>query len=367
MQSTRPFAALAILMGGLLLFLLVMFVPGALAETRAKLGSALQHGKWLTRCYRIFDAWVGALIGFAALAALYVAADFAGLLPSWLGDGSFEKTLARWSDGMLKPIVITAAGGASVFVLFGGLISKYAPQWRAPLDVVLDVDNYFRKWPKRAVPRAMMMSRFDALLKWIEGRYDRIVIVAHSQGTVITADLLRFRIWRAQQPPGRPPPPKVHLVTFGSPLRQLYAARFPALYKWVLTATAEHGIGGPALEDSGVARWINGFCSGDYVGRWLWSARDASGASSTGELIRHPAHDMPANLAPRIVVPMLARYEDISRLLKHTRELVGNSDQLECCLGYGAHTKYFDVGQIGSAWMIDHGILGALHIPPRDA
>ena len=62
-----------------------------------------------------------------------------------------------------------------------------------------------------------------------------MVVVAHSQGTVISAELLRFLASRAQLAPtpddrplldGQPLPP-VSLLTLGCPLRQLYGARFP--------------------------------------------------------------------------------------------------------------------------------------------
>ena len=70
--------------------------------------------------------------------------------------------------------------------------------------------------------------------------YEKIVIIAHSQGTVITADLLRFL--NSESDTGRPwieldPQLKEHteqgasilFFTMGCPLRQLYGARFPYL------------------------------------------------------------------------------------------------------------------------------------------
>jgi hypothetical protein len=68
--------------------------------------------------------------------------------------------------------------------------------------------------------------------------YDAILIVAHSQGTVITADLLRFlqRETKRETDPaldrlvnGNLP---IYFFTMGCPLRQLYGISFPHLYNW---------------------------------------------------------------------------------------------------------------------------------------
>jgi esterase/lipase superfamily enzyme len=79
-----------------------------------------------------------------------------------------------------------------------------------------------------------MAERFASLLRYVGSRravvdgksapfFDRIIIVSHSQGTVIAADLLRFlRVTGAELGlvDGR-----FRLVTMGSPLHQLYAQR----------------------------------------------------------------------------------------------------------------------------------------------
>ncbi len=81
-----------------------------------------------------------------------------------------------------------------------------------------------------------------------------MVIVSHSQGTVITADLmhyLRARSLALNEPNVLNTPrqaaasarelggwlgeDRVKLLTMGSPLRQLYAARFPVPYRWMLS------------------------------------------------------------------------------------------------------------------------------------
>jgi hypothetical protein len=72
--------------------------------------------------------------------------------------------------------------------------------FRTVIDVVLGVINWLRLHPLDDNPRARICARYVSLLRHLcqwkavsDGRgYDSIVIFAHSQGTVITADLLRF-------------------------------------------------------------------------------------------------------------------------------------------------------------------------------
>ena len=95
-------------------------------------------------------------------------------------------------------------------------------------------------------PKARICGRFVSLLRYIchwedpitRTGYDAVVIVAHSQGTVITADLLRFlQIERDPQLSALGNTKPVYLFTMGCPLRQLYGARFPRLL-------AGEGVGG---------------------------------------------------------------------------------------------------------------------------
>jgi hypothetical protein len=86
--------------------------------------------------------------------------------------------------------------------------------------------------------------------------YEAVIIVAHSQGSAITADLLRFLTYEKI-----PLPANVFLFTMGCPLRQLYSERFPQLYDWA---------GRPQPADLRVERWVNAYRTGDYVGRALW-------------------------------------------------------------------------------------------------
>ena len=222
---------------------------------------------------------------------LYVFAGFE--IPSLLRDPFAESrtTLADLSKVWLAPLVFGAAGLVAALSLLGGVLSRYAPAVRAPLDVALDVDNYFREFPRKQIPRARIFARYVALLEHIAAQgCDRIVIVAHSQGCVISVETLRWLREASAPVPAETPARArlferlggdVRLLTAGCPLRQLYAARFPTLYRWVLRKDGVFC--GPRAEDIGVRQWLNAFTSGDYVGRWLWT-RDGP----NDDLLGHP-------------------------------------------------------------------------------
>lgn len=263
-----------------------------------------------------------------------------------------EAGLEAASQRLLEPLVISAASIAAALTVLGGLLSKYMPAIRAPLDIALDVDNHFREFPRTSIPRARIFSRYAALLGHPQDEgYGRIVIVAHSQGTVISAELLRYLSSdgrRAPQDGARPrlgngkALPAIRLLTLGCPLRQLYAARFPTLYRWVIERRG--AVSGPLASDIGVECWANAYCSGDYVGRWLWSA-----VPDDGDPVGHPMLDgVDGQALGRIdayagFVPMPPAAHDLQGLR-----------ELEQCVGLGAHTHYFEPDQAKIAWLVDH-------------
>ena len=63
----------------------------------------------------------------------------------------------------------------------------------------------------------------------------------------------------------------IALVTVGSPLRDVYAERFPLLYRWVGSGPARFATAEPRAADIGAVEWVNAFRSGDYVGRFMWT------------------------------------------------------------------------------------------------
>src|SRR5262249_38471275 len=71
-------------------------------------------------------------------------------------------------------------------------------------------------------------------------------------------------------------PARVRLLTAGSPLRQLYARRFPRTYHW-FADVAGTGYARGAPPDAlplAVDEWANLYRSGDSVGRGFWTEAD---------------------------------------------------------------------------------------------
>jgi hypothetical protein len=329
----------------------LMLIPSVIAEVKLSKPDSERSGRWLTRGFR----WLEPLIvGFGWLAlplVTAVAVILMGLHFEWpfvaALSAQFENsTLALSSQQLLSFVVIGAGSAVVALAALGRILSRYVPWLRAPLDIALDVDNYFREFPRDAIPRARIFSRYAAVLQHVAAeRYDSIVIVAHSQGTVITADLLRYLQAAAAMPSPQPAlaslwqalDGKVTVVTAGCPLRQLYAARFPFSYDWVVDADA--AVCGPKASDLGARAWVNLYAVGDYVGRWLWSRAV-------------PSQSPPSQIDERVGRPSTV-YKADEPVTSSRNALMRDQTEKDICLGSGAHTHYFDRTQAVMARTID--------------
>ena len=240
--------------------------PGPKAARDAEYTARLS--RWLTRAFGglkvsgvvMYVAMTFAL-PFGALVALLQTLQY---LPADL-----------WGAALPQIQTLGAFMGVAFVWLFAirGRLKKLALGFRPAVDILLDVDNWMRELPADSNPRARICGRYVSLLRYIAaGHYDALVIIAHSQGTVITADLLRFVPLDAMP---------VYLFTMGCPLRDLYAARFPHLYRWAAA---------PDPAALGVRQWINAYRSGDYIGRSLWPDLRAGDATRTESCIGAGAH-----------------------------------------------------------------------------
>jgi hypothetical protein len=239
---------------GLMTVALVLAVwavlPVVLAEVfppRDGDGVAERYRTWLDRGFQL-----AAVSGILLFAAVFLVMPFAPLIGS-TEVGRYLTTCFS-AAGLLRAAKIlgTAVVGISVA---RGRLEHLALGFRPVVDVALDVDNHLREHPWRANPRARIAARYLSTLRALAG-YDSVIIVAHSQGSAITADLLRFLKYQ-----DIPLPARVFFFTMGCPLRQLYSERFPQLYDWA---------GRPEPGDLRVERWVNAYRTGDYVGRALW-------------------------------------------------------------------------------------------------
>jgi hypothetical protein len=291
-----------------------------------RLGRWLGGGlRWLQRTFAVVVPPGAVLGGLFYLAFVYQQFAYSARDP-----GPLARWIADWLDSLQGETLVAAgkwlAGGAVTIAALGSRFTRTFGRLRVALDAVLDVDNYFGDPPNREPPRARIFSRYAALLGYLRDRgYARVVIVSHSQGTVISADLLRYlhvqRRLRAIV--GEAP---IALVTVGSPLRDLYAARFPLLYRWMGSNSAGFATATPSAADIGAIEWVNACRSGDYVGRYLWTAERAYPIALVGADGR----------------------VDAARA----------GDRAEFCLGAGAHTHYFSNDAVALAVEIDRLIEG---------
>jgi hypothetical protein len=287
-------------------------------------------GRWLTGGLRVLQKVstdvvpVGA-IGGSAFFLAFVLEQFA--LTAGLG-GDVVARLAGYLAIFEGETLVAAgkwlAGGALTIVALGSRFTQTIGRLRVAIDAVLDIDNYFADPPNRQPPRARIYSRYVSVLAYLrEAGYTRIVIVAHSQGTVISADLLRY-LHVHRRLAGVAGNMRLALVTVGSPLRDLYAAYFPLLYQWMGSRAAGFEKAEPAAADLGVTEWVNACRSGDYVGRFVWTTD------------RDP------------------RYFDVARVSRDgTVEARRAGDRTEFCLGAGGHTHYFGADAVALAAEIE--------------
>jgi len=284
--------------------------PGA-ERWSQRLGSWLSKGLGAVGLALRWLIPVGAIAG-SILYLAFVSRQFAFVLGF---EGVVLDMLNSWLDYFRGETLVAAgkwlAGGALTITALGSRFSNTFGRLRVALDAMSDISNYFDDPPDGQSPRARIYSRFAALLAYIrEAGYSRVVIVAHSQGTVISADLLRYlHVQRRLGAVAGSVP--VSLVTVGSPLRDLYAQRFPLLYEWLSGDPTDFETAGPRARDIGVREWINVCRAGDYVGRFIWTPKTPDAFA-------------------------VATLDDSGGAVARRAE-----DRSEFCLGAGAHTRYF--------------------------
>lgn len=294
-----------------------------------RLGAWLGGGiRWLNLAAKYLIP-PGAIIG----SLLYLAFIVRLFAPESIFAGGLIETISGYLEYLQGEALVDAgkwlAGGALTIAALGSRFTKTFGRLRVAIDAVLDIDNYFADPPNNQPPRARIFSRYASLLAYLRDKgYARIVIVSHSQGTVISADLLRYLHvqGRLEGITGGVP---VSLVTVGSPLRDLYAERFPLLYRWMGSNAGGFATASPGAADIGAVEWVNAGRAGDYVGRFLWTPKDS------GERFR------------------IAMIGEDGRVVANRA-----GDRTEFCLGAGGHTHYFSNDAVALAVEIDRLIAG---------
>ena len=268
-----------------------------------KSGGTLDEAFYSLRRIGAFVTWIITAVTSVSFIVLEILSD---KYPDW--EPLFRSPLAFPGFLVICGVVLLVA----IAKLFGPILA-----------VTLDVINWLRELPKDNTPRARIVARLLAMLDavaWAHEthNYDQLIIVAHSQGTVITVETLRalkasseIQAFLRRRSRGLP---KMTLFTMGSPLRQLYACRFPHLFAWVddpPTGTAENCPNPDPGALFQIKQWVNAYGSMDYVGRALWH-----------------------------------RHSDGVGGLPVGRRAYWDNRAIEVCLGEMAHTHYWDHGSI---------------------
>ena len=196
-------------------------------------------GTWLSSG---FDLIVIAILIFCVMVpALSLYGNI--LTVSTLFQGATLPDLTQEDPIILQIAVYVLTVSTTSIIAFGNRLNKVSLGIRSILDTILDVDNYLRLYPQDDTPRAQIFARYISLLRYLyhwrdpqdNQPYDGIIIISHSQGTVITADLLRLlsvdsdsSLERSQHQPS------VYVFYDGfRRSKQLYGFTFRDLYQWI--------------------------------------------------------------------------------------------------------------------------------------
>lgn len=155
---------------------------------------------------------------------------------------------------------------APVFlILLVGMVI-FSSHLRLGLDIAMDIINHFvRSSGEFPVRRAISQRFYDTLDRLTaDGERPHLLIVAHSQGSVITVDALVKDIWRKPFVAGRPPLSErvssMTVLTFGSPVTHIYQHYFPTDYGPFSETSLNELAGDPRV------RWLNIYREDDPVG-----------------------------------------------------------------------------------------------------
>ncbi|MEM6619503.1 MAG: hypothetical protein AAF631_09390, partial [Pseudomonadota bacterium] len=153
----------------------------------------------------------------------------------------------EFHDTLFKHSILAAAGVAALAVAL-------RDQFAAGLGIAKDIVIWFVNRADATAPtyplRARILVRFSTVHRNLigSGTYDAVLVVSHSQGTLVAFEALRQGRSRGA---GGPEPA---LVTMGSPVWHLYGTYFPADY--TISDADQVGIG----------PWRNIYRTDDFVG-----------------------------------------------------------------------------------------------------
>ena len=300
-RATVQPLGLAMLLIAVLLGVIAVFFAGYISSFNARrraasaVDSAVKQGK-------AFSAGLdrtGHTRLFVAVLVLIVALSTIAAIAFWtIGPGDLERFGRDKLSGIAFPLayILALLAVAGVGLKNVGFVGKFGGGFlkilALVLDVIYDITTYLRVAnPAIVAPRVTMIARYHAVLAHLRAQgYAHVVIMAHSQGSVLSlATLLGDpdRTPRVTPAPPETTPQTITLLTYGCPATQTYGRRFP-------TQFTTWQAGGPSI-----ARWLNVYRAGDYVGRNIVPVDDPYNPCNT-----NPQDDSdPANRQERCLGP----------------------------------------------------------------
>jgi hypothetical protein len=194
-------------------------------------------------------------------------------LPFGLPGVLLHHSVPSWLHGLptFGTRILTLAVGATAPAL---LFRSFRPNANSKVKILWDATTF---WPRRFHPFAVRPYGERAvpeiegrLYHLVVGQKKRVVIAAHSQGSVLMyCALAQLAAWREEEPGGGPAPPdvtgRIAMVTFGSPLYRMHARYFPGYFVYpddFVKVRAQL-----AFADRPADAWSNFYRLTDYVGQ----------------------------------------------------------------------------------------------------
>jgi len=175
--------------------------------------------------------------------------------------GQLAMAVSVWQLHVEPPVLVRNIGIALAGLVLPALIAFLYSAWGDPakrrtIGVLWDVGTF---WPRSYHPLSppcyteRAVPDLQRRMWWLHDNGGRVILVTHSQGTVIGAAALA-------QPDCRPDGDWPALITFGSPLVKLYGWAFPAYFgEGLLGRLVPGGTGG-------VSDWRNFYYPTDPIG-----------------------------------------------------------------------------------------------------
>jgi len=196
--------------------------------------------------------------------------------------GQLIMAVCVWQLHLQPPVVIRNLGiaiaGLALPAAMAFLVSAWSdPAKRRTIGILWDVGTF---WPRSYHPLSppcyteRAIPELQRRMWWLHDNGGRVMLTAHSQGTILAAAAL-------VQPDCRPEDDQPALITFGSPLCKLYSWGFPGYVDRTLLEKLEPG-GIGALKG-----WRNFYYPTDPIGGSV--APDLSGRDQVDQKFLDPA------------------------------------------------------------------------------